>query len=42
MKIYGHPQTRSVRALWALEEVGAIYDYAPIDLKKGEARQARF
>ena len=37
--IYGCPKTRSVRAVWAMEESGAAYDYVKIDLAKGEGRQ---
>jgi glutathione S-transferase len=42
MKLYGFPNTRSARALWALEEAGATYDYVHINLFKGEAQQAPF
>lgn len=42
MKIYGCPNTRSVRAVWALEEAGASYDYELIDLRKGAAQTPAF
>ena len=38
IKIYGKPATRSTRALWALEEAGADYEFIPIDLR-GKAKQ---
>jgi glutathione S-transferase len=42
MRLYGYPNTRSVRAAWALEEAGAVYDYVHIDLRKGEAQRSPF
>src|SRR5689334_11987818 len=42
MKVYGFPNTRSARVVWALEEAGATYDYAHVNLLKGEAREAAF
>ena len=42
MRVYGCPGTRSVRALWALEEAGVEYAYVHVDLKSGEARRAPF
>lgn len=42
MRIYGCLRTRSVRALWALEEAGAQYDYVHVDLRKGEGRKPPF
>ena len=35
LKLYGCPNTRSLRAAWALEEAGAEYDYVLVDLFKG-------
>jgi glutathione S-transferase len=35
MRLYWSPRTRSSRALWMLEEVGAPYERAPVDLKNG-------
>lgn len=38
LTLYGCPNTRSLRAAWALEEAGAAYDYHQVDLFKGEHR----
>ncbi|MBS6360687.1 glutathione S-transferase family protein [Burkholderia sp.] len=32
MKLYYWPKTRAFRALWMLEEIGALYELVPIDL----------
>ena len=42
MKLYGCPNTRSMRAAWALEEAGAQYDYVLVDLFKGAVRAPEF
>lgn len=42
MKLYGCANSRSLRALWALEHVGADYEYAPVDLFHGEGRSPSF
>lgn len=42
IKVYGFPDTRSLRAVWALEEAGVQYDYARVDLRKGEGRSPAF
>jgi glutathione S-transferase len=42
MRVYGYPNTRSVRVLWALEEADAQYTYVQVDLKAGEARRPPF
>lgn len=42
MKLYGYRNGRTLRALWALEEVGAEYGYAEVDLLKGKGRSAAF
>ena len=42
IKLYGYPRTRSLRALWALEEAGADYQYIHVDLHAGEARRPPF
>ena len=42
MKLYGCPNTRSMRAAWALEEAGAQYDYVLVDLFKGAGRAPEF
>jgi glutathione S-transferase len=39
MKIYGHPRTRSLRAVWAAEEAGLDYEYVKIRLIRGEHKQ---
>ena len=38
-QVYGCPNTRSNRVVWALEEAGAAYDYHKIDLFAGEGRK---
>lgn len=40
--LYGMPRTRSFRALWALEEVGAEYHYQVVDLGKGGGQTEEF
>jgi len=42
MKLYGYRNGRTLRAAWALEEVHATYEYAEVDLFKGEARTPAF
>lgn len=42
MKLYGYPHTRSVRVAWALEEAGADYEYALINLQAKEHKKAAF
>ncbi|MBE0623467.1 MAG: glutathione S-transferase family protein [Burkholderiales bacterium] len=42
MKLYGYRNGRTLRALWALEEVGAQYDYVEVDLLRGEGREPWF
>jgi glutathione S-transferase len=42
LKLYGYPKSRSLRAAWALEEARAEYDYAKVDLMKGEGRKPAF
>lgn len=42
MKLYGYRNGRTLRALWTLEEVGAHYDYAEVDLFRGEGCQPWF
>ena len=41
-QVYGCPRTRSTRVVWALEEVGAEYEYEKIDLFAGEGRQPAY
>lgn len=42
MKLYGYRNGRTLRALWALEEVGVKYEYVEVDLFRGEGREASF
>jgi glutathione S-transferase len=35
MRVYWAPKTRSLRALWMLEEIGAPYERVLVDLKNG-------
>jgi len=42
MKLYGYRNGRTLRALWALEEVGAKYEYVEIDVLHGEGRDPEF
>jgi glutathione S-transferase len=42
IKLYGYPQTRSVRATWALEEACAEYEYQLVNLRTGEHKQPAF
>jgi len=42
LTLYGCPNTRSLRAAWALEEVSVQYDYHRVDLFKGEHRTPGF
>lgn len=39
LQVYGCPNTRSARVVWALEEAGAEYDYHLIDLRTGAGFQ---
>jgi glutathione S-transferase len=42
MKLYWAPRTRSLRALWVLEEAGAPYERAWLDLMAGEQKTPDF
>lgn len=42
MKLYGHRNGRTLRALWALEEVGAPYDYVEVNVMRGQGREPWF
>ena len=42
MKLYGYRNGRTLRALWALEEVGAAYDYVEVDIMHGQGREPWF
>ncbi|MEE4379082.1 MAG: glutathione S-transferase family protein [Candidatus Competibacteraceae bacterium] len=39
IKVFGFPNTRASRVLWALEEIGTDYDYVKVDLMRGEGRK---
>ncbi len=40
--LHGYPNTRSIRAAWALEEAGAEYQYIKVDLAKGGGKSPEF
>jgi glutathione S-transferase len=42
MKLYGYRNGRTLRALWALEEVGANYEYVEVDVMHGQGREPWF
>lgn len=42
MKLYGFAATRSLRALWALNEVGAEFEFLPVNLLAGEQHRPEF
>lgn len=42
MKLYGFGPTRSLRALWALNELGVDFDFVPVNLQAGEGRAPGF
>jgi len=42
LKLYGYRNGRTLRALWALEEAGAEYEYVEVDLMRGEAHEPWF
>lgn len=42
MKLYGYRNGRTLRALWALEEIGALYEFIEVDLKRGAHREPAF
>jgi glutathione S-transferase len=42
MKLYWAPRTRSLRALWVLEEAGAPYERVRLDLMAGEQKTPDF
>jgi glutathione S-transferase len=42
MKLYWAPRTRSLRALWILEEAGAPYEGIRLNLSAGEQKSAAF
>jgi glutathione S-transferase len=42
MTLYGFGPTRSLRALWALNEAGAEFEFVPVNLQAGEHRSPQF
>jgi glutathione S-transferase len=42
MKLYGLGPTRSLRALWALRELDAEFEFMPVNLLAGEHRRPEF
>lgn len=40
--LYGYPNSRSARAVWALEEAGAEYRYIKVDLPRGGGYQPHY
>src|SRR5690242_13537147 len=42
MKLYGYRNGRTLRALWALEEVNAQYEYIEVDVMRGAGREPSF
>ena len=42
MKLYYAPQTRAVRPRWLLEEIGAPYTLARLDMSKGEHKMPEY
>ena len=42
MKLYGYRNGRTLRALWALEEVGAHYEYVEVDVMRGHGQEPWF
>ena len=42
MKLYGFGPTRSLRALWALRELGADFEFIPVNLAAGEGQTPEF
>jgi glutathione S-transferase len=42
MKLYGFGPTRSLRAMWALRELGIDFEFIPVNLVAGEAQTPEF
>jgi glutathione S-transferase len=42
LTVYYAPQTRAIRVLWALEELGIPYERVKLDLSKGEQKKPEY
>ncbi len=42
LKVFGYPNTRTLRVTWMLEELGLDYEYQLVDMEKGEARSSAY
>jgi len=42
MKLYGFGPARSIRALWSLKELGADFEFVPVNLRAGEHQRPDF
>jgi glutathione S-transferase len=42
LKLYGYPPTRSIRVLWALNEMGVEFEFVNVDPAKGDQRSPEF
>lgn len=42
LKVYGFPNTRSLRVTWVLEELGMEYEYHLVDMTKGESQSPAY
>jgi glutathione S-transferase len=42
MKLYGFGPTRTLRALWGLQELGADFEFVPVNLLRGENQHPDF
>ena len=42
MKLYGYPNSRATRALWALQEAQAEYDYVHVNVKAGAGKDQNY
>jgi glutathione S-transferase len=42
MRLYGYRNGRTLRALWALEEARAAYEYVEVDVMRGEGQAPSF